>query len=726
MKSFINFLPPWVETNIQPAFYDKESGSVLQQTARMYAKVNQLVRCFNNLSKETKETIDEYIAKFVELKDYVDTYFENLDVQEEINNKLDEMSESGELERIITEYYQGYIKLIFPNYGADGVDTLGDCSIIQNGDKSLMIDTFTGTEGQPECYQSIREALYNANITTLDYLIITHYHGDHIGNVLNLLSDGYLAGCTVYLPRTVTISGVTYDGGFIKTALTNAGVTWIEINNQLITVGDDLNVQMLNGSAEDYQYYEDLAESDTSYNNAYNDRSIVCDIEYKGRHLLFTGDLEYRGCDYIADKLSASSYDFLKDCHHGYIANAPDFCARVNPDYVLIPASAGMVNKNFSQWEVNSAYWVRKSKNVAIQGYQPQEAIFKVDILGVKPYNEIYFVNELSCHGNTVYYVDYNSADKIRTGSTEHPFKTLNEAMVFLQKNNPEEIVVAIRSLPISNNKLYISGFKNIQLSFKNNVTYNNDILIENCNRVLINNLKQVTGKTEINNSEVELVNYSNTSGGNSLNIFSSKVAFTGTLTLNIGNENGIIARYESELSFATNNNGITLTFAENHTGRLLDAYYASIYFNSYAITYLSSFPFKGKLSNANTLNTCYFSNNATNLLTLYYNDETTYTGGDLKEDYTNYQVFLVDYADSDGYRKIEKISRWNNNTLTTIRSNTAGTETYVKSATIKFNGSTFSIINSKQTILKHNASTEIQTGNFIRIFRIIGQPGAV
>lgn len=106
--SFINFLPPWVETNIQPAFYDKESGSVLQQTARMYAKVNQLVRHFNCLSKETKETVDEYIAKFVELKDFVDTYFENLDVQEEINNKLDEMVEDGTMSQLLEPYLQGY------------------------------------------------------------------------------------------------------------------------------------------------------------------------------------------------------------------------------------------------------------------------------------------------------------------------------------------------------------------------------------------------------------------------------------------------------------------------------------------------------------------------------------------------------------------------------------------------------------------------------------------
>ena len=98
----INFLPPWVETNCQPAFYDKESGTVLQQTARMYAKVNQLVRNVN----EQNEAIELYIAKFIELKDYVEDYFDNLDVQEEINNKLDDMVEQGTLQEIITAYIQ--------------------------------------------------------------------------------------------------------------------------------------------------------------------------------------------------------------------------------------------------------------------------------------------------------------------------------------------------------------------------------------------------------------------------------------------------------------------------------------------------------------------------------------------------------------------------------------------------------------------------------------------
>lgn len=100
---FIDFLPPWVETGIQPAFYDKESGTVLQQTARMYAKVNELIA--DNHTQN--ETIDDYIDKFNELHDYVYDYFDNLDVQEEINNKLNKMVIDGTMYNIINEQIFG-------------------------------------------------------------------------------------------------------------------------------------------------------------------------------------------------------------------------------------------------------------------------------------------------------------------------------------------------------------------------------------------------------------------------------------------------------------------------------------------------------------------------------------------------------------------------------------------------------------------------------------------
>jgi predicted MPP superfamily phosphohydrolase len=63
-----------------------------------------LIRMFNKLSKNTKETVEEYIDKFNELHDYVYDYFDNLDVQEEINNKLDDMARDGSLTALIKAY----------------------------------------------------------------------------------------------------------------------------------------------------------------------------------------------------------------------------------------------------------------------------------------------------------------------------------------------------------------------------------------------------------------------------------------------------------------------------------------------------------------------------------------------------------------------------------------------------------------------------------------------
>ena len=61
------------------------------------------------------EAVAELQSLYIQLKDYVDNYFNNLDVQEEINNKLDQMAESGELADIIAQYIQLQGILCFNN-----------------------------------------------------------------------------------------------------------------------------------------------------------------------------------------------------------------------------------------------------------------------------------------------------------------------------------------------------------------------------------------------------------------------------------------------------------------------------------------------------------------------------------------------------------------------------------------------------------------------------------
>ena len=61
---------------------------------------NTVIPAINNNASALEELQNLYIA----LHDYVEHYFDNLDVQEEINNKIDDMVENGEFQSILDNY----------------------------------------------------------------------------------------------------------------------------------------------------------------------------------------------------------------------------------------------------------------------------------------------------------------------------------------------------------------------------------------------------------------------------------------------------------------------------------------------------------------------------------------------------------------------------------------------------------------------------------------------
>lgn len=61
------------------------------------------------------EAVTELQQLFVELQTYVNNYFDNLDVQEEINNKLDEMVSDGTIDNIISKFINTKSPLIYDN-----------------------------------------------------------------------------------------------------------------------------------------------------------------------------------------------------------------------------------------------------------------------------------------------------------------------------------------------------------------------------------------------------------------------------------------------------------------------------------------------------------------------------------------------------------------------------------------------------------------------------------
>lgn len=120
---------------------------------------NNVIPAVNNNSEVVKELQDQFVI----LKNYVDNYFENLDVQEEINNKLDEMADEGVLTDIIAQYL-GLAGILTFNTVADmkAAENLADGSTVQTIGYHVLGD------GGKALYK-VREIL---NTDTIDEMLI--------------------------------------------------------------------------------------------------------------------------------------------------------------------------------------------------------------------------------------------------------------------------------------------------------------------------------------------------------------------------------------------------------------------------------------------------------------------------------------------------------------------------------------------------------------------------
>lgn len=123
---------------------------------------NQIVPTVNN----NAEAVEELQNLYEELHSYVEHYFDNLDVQEEINNKLDDMVEAGTLQKILTDYFDKkiyYIDTVSSMLSAeylkenDYVTTEGYYSANDGGQASyIIVDTIPSEKH----YETLENGLY--------------------------------------------------------------------------------------------------------------------------------------------------------------------------------------------------------------------------------------------------------------------------------------------------------------------------------------------------------------------------------------------------------------------------------------------------------------------------------------------------------------------------------------------------------------------------------------
>lgn len=116
-----------------------------------YGMMMKLMKALNDVisnQNEVEQDMTNLFNAFTELQSYVNNYFDNLDVQDEINNKLDEMAESGQLADIIAQYLGLAGMIVFNN-----VEELKQAQNLVNGSKCQTLGYYNVNDGGGAVYK---------------------------------------------------------------------------------------------------------------------------------------------------------------------------------------------------------------------------------------------------------------------------------------------------------------------------------------------------------------------------------------------------------------------------------------------------------------------------------------------------------------------------------------------------------------------------------------------
>lgn len=402
------FMPPfksWLASNI-PSVYDNTMTYYEELCALIKYLETQVVPALNH-NAAAVTTISKALEQ---LKQYVDHYFENLDIQEEINNKLDQMVEDGTLEEIIGHYIQqpasktenGTVKIgngiavtedgtISRDYSSlkfHSVKASSATYIIQlpNG-KNMIVDS--GTSDQ---WDDVKDAIDSLGITKFDYAITTHFHPDHDGNNANLIETYDFSDCTWWIgmkPDYQHYSDRLEDGEAAYNAavytLTSRGISPIvPLNGSKVTLDEDagIEIQFFNTDTNVAEnYYSRIREYSTTGKINFNAFSLIANVTYGNQSILLTGDIESYVEEQYAKYMTKST--IMTAPHHGINIEAYEaFYTATSPEITIcqyITSSANWIGSYYKEF-----YYITENSKKVITAYNSKSSndLFSFEIDG--------------------------------------------------------------------------------------------------------------------------------------------------------------------------------------------------------------------------------------------------------------------------------------------------------------------------------------------------------
>ena len=186
----------------------------------------------------------------------------------------------------------------------------GDAIFIRSGGKTALMDA--GRSG------NIVPTLDSLAVDTIDLLVVSHNHADHIGGVPAVLQR---LPVLYYLDNGVPASTDVYRESMYL--VERLGITYLEPTSRTIRLGE-ANLRILSLPLEG---------DPTDQNNS----SVGVLVEYGTFKALLTGDSEVAELSAWLAQISVPDVDVLKAGHHGSNNGlTPDWLDRTAPEVVVI------------------------------------------------------------------------------------------------------------------------------------------------------------------------------------------------------------------------------------------------------------------------------------------------------------------------------------------------------------------------------------------------------
>lgn len=268
-------VPPFVRyvASAIPMVFD-DSLSYYECLAALTKYLQDVVKVINNNGAVT----EEYIQLTKDMKEYMDNYFENLDVQEEINNKLDAMVEAGTLQEIIAEYIQANVAWTF-----DTVAEMKSSTNLIAGSYAQTLGFYSANDGGESLYYITDTGIANEmDVIAIGDLYAVLVNGKNVKQY-GAYGDGTHDDSAViqYVVNTITDVYIPDGTYMINPVLDNVNKVGIKLtNNSKLTLSQNAELKAIASSETNYAVIATYGASNVE----------ICGGKVTGDRTVHTGD----------------------------------------------------------------------------------------------------------------------------------------------------------------------------------------------------------------------------------------------------------------------------------------------------------------------------------------------------------------------------------------------------------------------------------------------------